>query len=123
MTATMTDLFDGYTTDALARSIGASYRVVDYWARTGVLEPTRRPASGSGSQRSYSREDVVVGRALFELARHGARGETLRPASAALRDQLARGQWAGVVYVGLDGELGDRAGRAGWALDLDVLGT
>lgn len=38
---------------------GITYRQLDYWARTGLVEPTLRPAHGSGSQRLYARGDVI----------------------------------------------------------------
>lgn len=38
---------------------GISYRQLDYWCRTGLVEPSVRPAHGSGTQRLYSRADVV----------------------------------------------------------------
>src|SRR5256885_2493090 len=46
-----------YTT--LFRS-GISYRQLDYWARTALVVPSVRPASGSGTQRLYSFRDIVV---------------------------------------------------------------
>lgn len=42
-----------------ARAANITYRQLDYWARTHVLEPTIA-ARGSGSQRSYSTDDVVA---------------------------------------------------------------
>ncbi|NED81724.1 MerR family transcriptional regulator, partial [Streptomyces sp. SID11233] len=35
-------------------------RQLDYWARTGLVEPSVRAAQGSGTQRLYSFHDVVV---------------------------------------------------------------
>ena len=40
--------------------VGISYRQLDYWARTGLVEPSIRPAHGSGSQRLYSFRDILV---------------------------------------------------------------
>lgn len=44
--------------DACAHS-GITYRQLDYWARTGLVVPSVRSAGGSGTQRLYSRDDVV----------------------------------------------------------------
>lgn len=48
--------FRGPEACALAR---ISYRQLDYWARTGLVTPTLRPAHGSGTQRLYARSDVI----------------------------------------------------------------
>ena len=39
---------------------GITYRQLDYWARTGLVEPSVRAAHGSGSQRLYSFRDILV---------------------------------------------------------------
>ena len=38
--------------------VGISYRQLDYWARTGLLQPSVVAAKGSGSRRVYSYSDV-----------------------------------------------------------------
>src|SRR3954464_11768128 len=43
-----------------ARAAGISYRQLDYWARTQLVEPTVRGAAGSGSQRLYGFRDILV---------------------------------------------------------------
>ena len=43
-----------------ARAAGISYRQLDYWARTELVEPTVRGAAGSGSQRLYGFRDILV---------------------------------------------------------------
>ena len=40
----------GYRGTVAARAAGISYRQLDYWARTELVEPTIRGAAGSGSQ-------------------------------------------------------------------------
>jgi hypothetical protein len=47
----------GYRGHVAAGAAGISYRQLDYWARTGLVEPTVRTASGSGSQRLYGFRD------------------------------------------------------------------
>ena len=39
--------------------VGISYRQLDYWARTGLLQPSVSAAKGSGSRRVYSYADVL----------------------------------------------------------------
>src|SRR5262245_52615788 len=43
--------YRGVTAFAVA---GITYRQLDYWARTGLVVPSVRDASGSGTQRLYS---------------------------------------------------------------------
>ena len=42
----------GYRGPTACTAAGITYRQLDYWARTGLVEPTVRAARGSGSQRS-----------------------------------------------------------------------
>ncbi len=50
----------GYRGAVAADAAGITYRQLDYWARTGLVEPTVRTAHGSGSQRLYSFRDILV---------------------------------------------------------------
>ena len=38
----------GYRGPIACAAAGISYRQLDYWARTGLVEPSIRPAAGSG---------------------------------------------------------------------------
>jgi DNA-binding transcriptional MerR regulator len=64
---------------------GISYRQLDYWARTGLVEPSIRPASGSGSQRLYSFRDLVVLRVVKSLLEAGVSLQNIRKAIDTLR--------------------------------------
>ncbi|MEU2823287.1 MULTISPECIES: MerR family transcriptional regulator [unclassified Streptomyces] len=50
----------GYRGPTACAAAGITYRQLDYWARTGLVEPSVRPAFGSGTQRLYSFRDVVL---------------------------------------------------------------
>ncbi|MFE6164652.1 MerR family transcriptional regulator [Streptomyces sp. NPDC056486] len=50
----------GYRGPTACAAAGITYRQLDYWARTGLVEPSVRSAGGSGTQRLYSFRDVVV---------------------------------------------------------------
>src|SRR3954449_5077241 len=50
----------GYRGVIAAKAAGITYRQLDYWARTELVEPTVRTASGSGSQRLYGFRDILV---------------------------------------------------------------
>jgi DNA-binding transcriptional MerR regulator len=47
-----------YSASMAARLAGISYRQIDYWARIGFIRPSVKDATGSGTYRSYSQEDV-----------------------------------------------------------------
>src|SRR5690606_17509930 len=50
----------GYRGPAACQIAGITYRQLDYWARTKLVEPSIRTAHGSGSQRLYSFKDLLV---------------------------------------------------------------
>jgi DNA-binding transcriptional MerR regulator len=52
----------GYRGATACTAAGISYRQLDYWARTGLVEPTVRSAAGSGSQRLYGFRDILEDR-------------------------------------------------------------
>lgn len=57
----------GYRGPVACAAAGITYRQLDYWARTGLVEPSIRPASGSGTQRLYSFRDILVLRIVKRL--------------------------------------------------------
>ncbi len=60
---------------------------MDYWARTGLVEPTVRPATGSGTQRLYSFQDVLVLKVVKRLLDTGVSLQNIRTAIDHLRAQ------------------------------------
>lgn len=57
----------GYRGPTACRAAGITYRQLDYWARTGLIEPTVRGATGSGSQRLYSFRDILILKVIKRL--------------------------------------------------------
>lgn len=74
----------GYRGPIACSAAGITYRQLDYWARTGLVEPTVRGASGSGSQRLYSFRDVLVLRIVKRLIDAGVSLPNIRSAIAHL---------------------------------------
>ena len=75
----------GYRGPTACAAAGITYRQLDYWARTGLVEPSVRPAYGSGTQRLYSFRDVVVLKIVKRLPGHrglAAEHPDRRPAPA-----------------------------------------
>src|SRR4026207_239298 len=57
---------------------GITYRQLDYWARTGLVVPSVRDASGSGTQRLYSFRDIVVLKVVKRLLDAGGALQDIR---------------------------------------------
>jgi DNA-binding transcriptional MerR regulator len=79
----------GYRGPTACSAAGITYRQLDYWARTGLVEPTVREATGSGSQRLYSFRDILVLKVVKKLLDAGVSLPNIRTAVAALRDRGA----------------------------------
>jgi DNA-binding transcriptional MerR regulator len=77
----------GYRGPTACRAAGITYRQLDYWARTGLVEPTVRGASGSGSQRLYSFRDILVLKVVKRLLDTGVSLQQIRTAVSALRER------------------------------------
>lgn len=65
---------------------GITYRTLDYWARTGLVEPSVRAGHGSGSQRLYSFRDILVLKAAKRLLDTGISLQQIRAAIDHLRN-------------------------------------
>ncbi|XPP25413.1 MAG: MerR family transcriptional regulator [Leucobacter sp.] len=76
----------GFKGAVAARAAGISYRQLDYWARTGLVEPTVRSAKGSGSQRLYGFRDILVLKLVKRLLDTGISLQQIRTAVAQLHE-------------------------------------
>ena len=77
----------GYRGPTACSAAGITYRQLDYWARTGLVEPSVRPAHGSGSQRLYSFRDILVLKVVKRLLDLGISLQQIRAAVQHLRDR------------------------------------
>jgi len=77
----------GYRGPVAGAAAGITYRQLDYWARTGLVEPSVRPATGSGTQRLYSFRDVLVLKVVKRLLDSGVSLQQIRVAVQHLRDR------------------------------------
>ncbi|MDO5710618.1 MAG: MerR family transcriptional regulator [Micrococcales bacterium] len=78
---------EGYRGPTACGAAGITYRQLDYWARTGLVEPTIRTATGSGTQRLYSFRDVLVLKVVKRLLDTGVSLQQIRIAVAHLRER------------------------------------
>ncbi|MEU3457618.1 MerR family transcriptional regulator [Micromonospora sp. NPDC006766] len=77
----------GYRGVTACHAVGISYRQLDYWARTGLVVPSVRDASGSGTSRLYSFRDLVVLKVVKRLLDAGVSLQNIRRAIEALRSR------------------------------------
>ena len=77
----------GYRGPVALHAVGITYRQLDYWARTGLVEPSVRGAAGSGSQRLYSFRDILVLKIVKRLLDTGVSLQQIRTAIQALKDR------------------------------------
>jgi len=75
----------GYRGTSAAKAVGISYRQLDYWDRTALVQPSVRGASGSGTQRLYSFRDVLVLKLVKSLLDIGVSLQQIRTAIDELR--------------------------------------
>jgi DNA-binding transcriptional MerR regulator len=79
----------GYRGATACSAAGISYRQLDYWARTGLVEPTIRTAAGSGSARLYGFKDILVLKIVKRLLDAGVSLQNIRSAVTHLRERGA----------------------------------
>ena len=77
----------GYRVPIACQVAGITYRQLDYWARTNLVNPSIRTARGSGSQRLYSFKDVLVLKIVKRLLDTGISLQNIRVAVDSLRDR------------------------------------
>ncbi len=84
----------GYRGPTACAAAGITYRQLDYWARTELVGPSVRSASGSGTQRLYSFKDILVLKVVKRLLDTGVSLQNIRLAVEHLRghgvEDLAR---------------------------------
>ena len=77
----------GYRGPTVCKVVGITYRQLDYWARTSLVVPSIRAATGSGSQRLYSFRDVLVVKIVKRLLDAGVSLQQIRVAVGHLQGQ------------------------------------
>ena len=68
----------GYSAKLTKDVVGITYRQLDYWARTELVVPSLEAASGSGSRRRYSYDDLVRLKVIKRLLDNGIKLEKVR---------------------------------------------
>jgi DNA-binding transcriptional MerR regulator len=76
----------GFRVPEVCKIVGISYRQLDYWARTDLVTPSVRDARGSGTQRVYSFQNLVVLRVIKRLIDAGVSLQRVRTAVEYLQE-------------------------------------
>jgi len=77
----------GYRGPTACKAAGITYRQLDYWARTGLVDPTVRSATGSGTQRLYGFRDILLLKVIKRLLDAGISLQQIRTAVQHLRER------------------------------------
>ncbi|HWV26870.1 MAG TPA: MerR family transcriptional regulator [Aeromicrobium sp.] len=77
----------GFRGPTACAAAGITYRQLDYWARTQLVEPTVRSATGSGTQRLYSFKDILLLKIIKRLLDAGVSLQQIRVAIDHLRER------------------------------------
>jgi DNA-binding transcriptional MerR regulator len=83
----------GYRGPQACKIVGITYRQLDYWTRTGLVEASLRGAQGSGTQRLYSFNDLLQLKVIKRLTEAGASLTKVRQAIDYVRTNL-EDDWA-----------------------------
>jgi DNA-binding transcriptional MerR regulator len=77
----------GYRGPIACAAAGITYKQLDYWARTGLVEPSVRAAQGPGSVRLYSFSDILILKVVKRLLDTGISLQQIRAVVNHLRDR------------------------------------
>lgn len=75
----------GYRGPTACAAAEITYRQLDYWARTSLVEPSVRPGDGSGDPPLYSFRDVLILKVVKRLLDTGISLQQIRTAVGHLR--------------------------------------
>ena len=78
----------GYSAKLTADVVDITYRQLDYWARTELITPSLVQATGSGSRRLYSYDDLVRLKVIKRLLDNGIKLEKVRAIFDYVRNEL-----------------------------------
>jgi DNA-binding transcriptional MerR regulator len=76
---------DALTLPEVAEIVEVEYRTLHTWVRRGLLQPSQRSASGTGTPNLFSAQDAVTAKVLADLRRGGIAIDELARVSDALQ--------------------------------------
>ncbi len=91
----------GFRGPQVCQIVGITYRQLDYWARTNLLNPSLVKAKGSGTPRLYSYNDLLNLKVIKQLLDAGIQLRSARKAIQCLNDNKQQLSSANLV-IGAD---------------------
>lgn len=88
----------GFRGPQACKIVGITYRQLDYWTRTGLVSPSIQRATGSGTQRVYSFNDLLELKVIKSLTDAGASLQKVRQAIEYVRENLEH-EWSTLTIV------------------------
>ncbi len=76
-----------FTTREVSRIVGASRHQLAYWDETGLLSPSLKAASGKGSRRLYSIQDIIELKVLLRLLQSSLSLQRIRASFRFIRER------------------------------------
>ena len=76
-----------FRTSEVSHVVGATYDQLVYWDKTGLVRPSVRAASGRGSRRRYSVEDIFELKVLMKLLDSSVSLQRIRSSFRFIRGQ------------------------------------
>lgn len=77
-----------FTTKEIAQATGLSIRQLDYWAQREIVVPSIQKASGPGTRKLYSIEDLIKLKFIQKLKSFGWSTHNIRSAIEKLKDVM-----------------------------------
>jgi DNA-binding transcriptional MerR regulator len=93
----------GFRVNQVVRLSGVPYRTLDFWANTGFVVPSIAQATGKGSDRIYSFQDVVAIRVARSLRDAGISLQSLRKVVKHLQQRQGLDSPLSEAYLASDG--------------------
>jgi len=82
--------------------VGVEYRTLHTWVRRGLLTPSLRSSTGTGTPNLFARQDAVVARVLADLRRAGVSFDLMAQAARELEREPAAAEAAAIMLVNGD---------------------
>ena len=94
----------GYTGPQVCKIVGISYRQLDHWTTTKLINSSLRNIKGSGHHRTYSFEDLLTVKIIKNLREAGMSLQKIRQALKALQKLMGSDSNYSDVTVVSDGQ-------------------
>lgn len=93
---------DSFSSKRVCELTGLTYRQLNYWDTTGLLQPSVAQARGSGTVKRYSGADLAKARVVKQLLDVGVSLQSVRRALPMVGEARADGlRWLVVTHGGL----------------------